>query len=206
MLNNHPALSPWIIIGVFALYGLLHSLLASLTAKQSLERRFGENAKRYYRIAYNIFSTLSLLPVMALPVLLPDRPWYSIPAPWMGLSFVIQIISGFLLVLSVIQAGIWSFLGINQVLGIKMEEGLYTGGLYRYMRHPLYTFSMIFLWATPVMTYNIAAFCFSISAYFVIGAVYEERKMAVVFGEEYTRYQSQTPMFVPISWGRPQDR
>ena len=38
-----------------------------------------------------MISTLSLLPVLALPVLLPDRVIYRIPSPWVFFSTAVQI-------------------------------------------------------------------------------------------------------------------
>ncbi len=46
--------------------------------------------ERFYRLAYNIFGVLSFLPLLALPVWLPDQPLYRIPFPWLILTLAIQ--------------------------------------------------------------------------------------------------------------------
>lgn len=70
-------------------------------------------------------------------------------------------------------------------------------GFYRYMRHPLYTFSMIILLASPVMTYNLAYITISAGIYFYIGSFFEERGLVKRFGENYLAYQKEVPRFIP---------
>lgn len=194
--------SPAIILLAFGLYAVVHSLLASFAAKDLAETFFGKAGRRYYRLFFNIFGTLSLLPALALVVFLPDAPLYTIPAPWLALTLGIQALAVILLLYSVIQTGALDFLGFSQALALPRQDSLHTSGLYRYMRHPLYTFSMLFLWLTPVMTVNLAALYLSISIYFTIGALFEERKLIRVFGSEYLEYKARTPMLIPRLWPR----
>jgi protein-S-isoprenylcysteine O-methyltransferase Ste14 len=39
-----------------------------------------------------------------------------------------------------------------------------------------------------------------ISAYFIIGAILEERKLLQEFGEKYREYQENVSMFIPYEW------
>jgi methanethiol S-methyltransferase len=70
-------------------------------------------------------------------------------------------------------------------------------GLYRYVRHPLYTCSILILWLVPVMTVNLLAFNLGATLYMTIGAFFEERKLVREFGGEYEAYRRHTPMLVP---------
>jgi protein-S-isoprenylcysteine O-methyltransferase Ste14 len=194
--------APILIFSAFALYGLVHTLLASLPAKDLAYMFFGKAAERYYRLAYTIFSIITFLPVLVLPAWLPDVQWYRVPAPWVYLMLAGQGVSVMLLLYSLLQTGMFQFVGLPQALGIKVnEDRLNTRGLYRYMRHPLYFFTLTFLWLTPVMTSNLAALYSSISIYAVFGALFEERKLVKIFGQEYTTYQKRVPMLVPVRWG-----
>ncbi|MBI3158087.1 MAG: isoprenylcysteine carboxylmethyltransferase family protein [Chloroflexi bacterium] len=195
-----PLLSPIYILLAFGLYAVVHSLLASFTAKDLAETFFGKPGRRYYRLFFNIFGTLTLLPALALPAILPDIRLYVIPAPWVLFTGSIQILAALLLLYSVAQTGALDFLGFSQALGLKTNDRLNTSGLYRLIRHPLYTFSMLFLWLTPVMTLNLAALTFAISLYFYVGALFEERKLHRVFGQEYADYAARTGMFLPRLW------
>lgn len=203
MLN--PSLSPLVILLAFALYGLMHTLTASLGAKQLAASIFGKAADRFYRLVYTILAFVTFLPLMALPLWLPDVHWYTVPAPWRYLMAFGQLLSLALLAYSLLQTGALQFIGLPQALGVAHKDSLNTGGLYRYMRHPLYTFTITFIWLTPVMTQNLAALYLAITLYAVIGAIYEERKLVKLFGPAYQEYRRSTPMFVPLP-GYPWDR
>ncbi len=70
-------------------------------------------------------------------------------------------------------------------------------GFYKWVRHPLYTFSILYFIAAPAMTQNGASFAIGAAFYFYIGAIYEERKLERVFGEAYVNYKKHTPMLIP---------
>lgn len=205
-MENNIRSSPLIIFLAFALYGVVHSLLASIPAKDLAYTFFGKAADRTYRLFYNIFSFVTLLPILALPFTLLDVELYTIPEPWSFITKGGQILALVLVAYSVFQTGIFKFIGFSQLMGINDEEKLNTRGLYRHLRHPLYTFSLVFLWLTPTMTRNLAILYLSFSMYFIIGAVVEERKLVKTFRDEYLEYISKTPMFIPfLKWGKNQE-
>ena len=193
--------SPILIILAFAVYGLVHTLLASVTAKDLAYTFWGKAAERYYRLGYTIFAFVTFLPVLALPAWLPDMFWYTISAPWAYVMLAGQGLSLLLLGYSLLQTGMFTFVGLPQAFGLEREEQLNTGGLYRYMRHPLYTFTLTFLWLSPVMSQNLASLNLAVSLYAVAGAFFEERKLLRQFGDAYAEYQQRTPMLIPVPWG-----
>lgn len=130
-----------------AIYAVIHSLLASLGAKGIARRWFGAESDRWYRLAYNAFAVLSLVPVLALVPLLPDQTLYSIPSPWHFIPLAIQALAGLGLLVGVWQTGVMSFLGLQQFLEPprKKPPALVVSGLYRWVRHPLYTAGLVIL-------------------------------------------------------------
>jgi methanethiol S-methyltransferase len=189
----------WIILFAILLYGVIHSLLASLQAKALARQWFGPAADRWFRLFYNFIAVVTLLPILLLPAVLADRPIYSIPYPWYILTGVLQVMALIILVVGVLQTGAMNFLGIQQLLGgaAKGQPQLVVGGLYRYVRHPLYTAGLIFLWLVPVMTLNLLALNIGLTLYILIGVIYEERKLLKEYGKDYDRYRQQTPMLIP---------
>ncbi len=77
-----------------ALYGALHSWLASRSAKEWARRGFGPPADRFYRLAYNVVAVITLLPVLALPALYPGRTLYTIHPPWLWVTLLLQALAG----------------------------------------------------------------------------------------------------------------
>lgn len=186
----------WLLLAI-VLWGVLHSFLASHGAKDFFRRTLGDGFMRLYRLLYNLFAAISFLPILYLMVTLPDRVLYSIPAPFNYLMRLGQGISVVLLVVAVLQTDLLSFVGLRQILAEETKGSLMTGGLYRYVRHPLYTFSLLILWLSPTMTLNSFIVYLALTIYILIGIVFEERKLLREFGQEYANYHSVTPMLIP---------
>lgn len=115
-----------------------------------------------------------------------------------------QLVAGAL----VFAASLWLFRRTHKDLGknwsvtleIKDSHRLITGGVYRYVRHPMY--SAFFLWALaqliliPNWIAGPAGFVgFGILFAFRVGR--EEQMMEETFGEEYRAYMARTARVVP---------
>lgn len=183
------------------LYGLLHSWLASLRAKALAERALGVSARqRWYRLGYNAIALVTFVPVLALTALLPDRTIYTITAPASWILRFLQALGAVVVFIAVFETGAAHLAGLAQLLdpaSTDRARPLATGGLYRWVRHPIYTGAILFLWSAPTLTWNLLAFNLSATLYFWIGAVFEERKLVQEFGQAYVDYRRRTPMLVP---------
>jgi protein-S-isoprenylcysteine O-methyltransferase Ste14 len=179
------------------LYAGLHSLLAARTIKE-WGRAHLPGFDRWYRLFYNAIALITLLPVPWL-LGLPDRVLYAAPAPWSWLLWAGQGLSALALLLAVLQANPAYFVGLAQLAGDGEERGdrLVIGGLYRYVRHPLYLFSILFLWLSPVMTLNRLVLYGLATLYFYVGSLHEERRLAQTFGASYSAYQQKVPRLWP---------
>ncbi len=189
----------WWILAAIAFYGLVHSLLASLRAKALAQRIFGAAANRFYRLFFNAVALLTFVPLLALVAGLPDQTLYSIPFPWLWLSRAVQLLGVIGLIAGVLQTGVANFIGIEQIIDpAKSEQRRMTvNGLYRWLRHPLYTCGILIIWLTPIMTWNVLAFNIAATLYMTIGALFEERKLRLEFGAAYAEYARRTPMLIP---------
>jgi protein-S-isoprenylcysteine O-methyltransferase Ste14 len=193
-------LSFWLILLAALIYGLLHSLLASLTTKAYARRWLGGNTNRWFRLAYNFIAVVTLLPILILPILLPDREIYIIHFPWVILSLAFQLSAAITLFVGLKQTGVSTFIGLRQAFLPEdtTPPRLVTGGLYRYVRHPLYTAGLVILWLLPMLTWNLLALNIGLTAYILAGAHFEERKLLGEFGDAYAEYRNRTPMLIPF--------
>lgn len=204
----------------FALFGLLHSLTASLAAKALARRWAGErNAEGLYRLGYNLLTVLTVWPPFALALLLPDgAPLWRIPTLLLYLTVPVQLAGLFGMALSLWRVDLPRFLGLRQLAwwlhppspeartstpGEEPGMRLRTDGVHGWVRHPLYFFSLVVLYLMPVMTPNRLAFTLGVHAYFWIGSIFEERKLVVAFGEAYREHQRRVPRLFP--WPRPRN-
>ncbi len=206
-------------------YGSLHSLLASQRAKDWAGKRLGPGGKRYYRLGFNLIGGITALLLFYLAWRLPDAALYQIPFPWILVTLVLQLVGGLGLLVGVGQTGTIAFLGLDvffprrkprppsplQVLDTTLTgvqgargtwkprpTGLVTGGLYRWVRHPLYSCGLLILWLVPSMTWNLLALALGLSGYILVGIQFEERRLLREFGPVYKIYRRQTPMLIPF--------
>ncbi|MCP4139227.1 MAG: isoprenylcysteine carboxylmethyltransferase family protein [Chloroflexi bacterium] len=191
----------WLILSV-VFWGIVHSVMASLKFKATLEKLLGKKVMRFYRLFYNVFSAISFLPILWLMRVMPDHTLYEISAPWLYVMLFGQFLALVGLIVGLFQTDVWEFTGLRQIIAPNGEENgkLVIKGLYKYVRHPLYTFGLLFIWLTPVMTINMLVMYISATIYIVIGAYFEERKLLREFGNAYVAYQSNTPMLLPRLW------
>ncbi|HEX6269939.1 MAG TPA: isoprenylcysteine carboxylmethyltransferase family protein [Anaerolineales bacterium] len=186
----------WLILAI-AVWGVVHSLLASLGFKKYLRRRLGDDFMKFYRLLYNVLAVVSIIPVLYLMVVLPDNVLYQVPPPWSYLMLAGQGLSAVFLLVAVLQTDLLSFAGLRQLIEDEKTGKLVTRGVYRFVRHPLYTFSLLILWLSPRVTVNSFIVYLALTLYVLVGAFFEERKLLREFGKEYATYRSVTPMLVP---------
>lgn len=180
-------------------YAALHSLLATLGAKARARQLLGPFADRIYRLGYNVIGAVTLLPVVAIPALQPGPVLYRIPGPFLWIFLAGQAAAAVLIAIGILHTGAWHFVGLRQLVEPAQgaESRLVTTGLYRYVRHPLYTAGLLFLWLTPIMTTTLLALYLSLSVYLYVGSLFEERRLLVEFGDAYADYQRRVPRLVP---------
>lgn len=186
----------WLILSI-ALWGIVHSIMASLGFKDFLRRAFGSGFMKFYRLSYNLFSVISLAPVLYLMVTLPNKDLYQVPSPLNYILLIGQGVSMILLFVAVLQTDTLSFIGLRQLFEEEKSGKLITRGFYQFVRHPLYTFGLLILWLSPGMSVNSFIVYLALTVYILVGAYFEEGKLVREFGKEYEDYKSVTPMLIP---------
>jgi len=197
-----------VIILLYSTFGLLHTYLAKIEFKEKVAKRYPQFLP-YYRFTYNVFALLHFSIVYKLT---PDLDFklYDLPKPFDLIMLAIQYFSLAGVIWVFYRIGFKEFLGLSQI-GRDLFEGygedvldedtdLIVDGPFQLCLHPLYFFTSLWLLARPQMLldYFISVFC--IIAYFIIGAKYEEKKMAERFGDQYKEYARGKSRFVPFLW------
>ena len=188
-----------ILTASIVLWGAVHSLLASAYVKERARRLFGQSADRWYRLLYVFLSIVTLLPVLALLVVLPDQTLYIVPAPW---KWAMRGVQGFALVglaVAFWETGPFDFLGLAQLRPGQQPGSapLSIRGLHCRVRHPLYTLSILLIWMAPTMTVNWFITYLFATLYLYIGSMHEETRLVAEYGKAYVDYQKQVPRLLP---------
>ena len=87
------------------------------------------------------------------------------------------------------------------VVPIPKEEGkLSTTGLYRYMRHPMYSSVLLLTLGIALYSGSAIKYVLVLSLYvlFYLKSVYEERYLRLKY-PEYKKYSAQIPRFIPFT-------
>jgi methanethiol S-methyltransferase len=175
-----------------------HSIFAGDRAK-AWARGLGGSLYRFYRLAYNGLALLSFgLMVWALRRMPSPGLWEA--SRFQGLVAGAIALAGLVIMAVSIQRFFLSFSGIQDLKGHSATPALQTDGLYRFVRHPLYLGTFLFIWALFLFhpTVSNLMVCLIITGYTLIGMRLEERKLVREFGQAYVDYQRRVPAILPI--------
>jgi len=171
----------------FILFAAVHSLFATVRVKKVLH---GEG-RQGYRLAYNVASLIMFGWVMSS--YRNSEVLYFVPGVWSLIMYLLQLAVAVMLVNCLRQTGVGEFLGFT-----KHTTNSFTNtGWYSIVRHPLYFFSTLLMMLNPVMTEQWLILTIMGTAYFVIGGLIEEKRLAAEFGEAYLQYQQRVPFIIP---------
>ena len=187
----------WLLLLFWVLYCLIHSFLANSGVKRKIERISGV-AFRYYRILYNLFATITLALLLWYQFTIDSYPLFSIPVLQYTAGIAI-LIPGIYIMLVSIHKYFYELSGI-QVLQHKVQKvTLRKDGMHRYVRHPLYLGTLLFVWGLflmmPLLSNLIA--CLIIWLYTLVGIRLEEKQLIQQYGEAYKIYSKRVPALLP---------
>jgi len=189
---------------IWMMWCFFHSALISMRVTGYLKQRLGERF-RYYRLAYNGFALITLIPVVLYGYNVQGEPLFSWEGWWRVAQALVLAASVFLFLAGGRHYDGLSFLGLRQLrdrsscMGLTETCGLNTRGILGVLRHPWYAGGMMIVWARDL---GVAAIITNliITGYFVVGTLLEERKLSIEFADAYKEYQQRVSMFFPYHW------
>ncbi len=192
-----------ILILLWLLFYLPHSILALESIKIRLSNHF-PFLKRYYRILYNVQSLLFFAIAFLYQRQLNATILFAMPSLIHWLAIAAIVVSFFIMAWSFKHYDKKEFLGLQQYQNASFNavigSTLNSKGLNSYVRHPLYSATILFLLAyfiyKPFDTTLI--FVLISMAYLIIGTYLEEAKLSKQFGDVYKQYKQEVPMFIPF--------
>jgi protein-S-isoprenylcysteine O-methyltransferase Ste14 len=176
------------------LYFMIHSVLAMSPVKNRLFS-MGLSPVRY-RLAYNIIALVTLLPVIIYSSTIASEYLFG---PHKLIRIVGLLLAGWGVIIA--RAAFKSY-DVRAFLGLRSlenEDEFTTSGLLLYVRHPVYSGSILgiigyFLY-TPKLSTLISSLLLIV--YFIVGLHFEEKKLIRHFGQAYLDYRKSTPMLIP---------
>ncbi len=187
---------------LWLVYFVLHSMLASLTVKSWVARRF-PHGMPIYRLGFNILATLALLPMLWLMHRHPGPILWAWTGAgfWFANALALVALIGFARSARYYDTG--EFLGLRQwrtgSCGIEDKESFRISPFHRHVRHPWYALGLVLLW-TRDMNAALILSAVLMTAYLFIGAHLEEQKLIARYGGAYRRYMARVPGLIPLPW------
>ena len=179
------------------LFALLHSLLAAKRCKQWCYAHGLQEPR--YRLIYSLLALVTTALWAHFVHQLPDQPLYRSDGALFVLLLTLQLVGGVLVLAAFLPIDGLVFLGLKRAEA--GGEPFLERGVYRYLRHPMYSGAMLILLAMPEQSWNGLHFGLVICLYFIVGARLEEARM-VADHPEYADYRARVPAFLPLMFLR----
>ena len=183
----------------WVLFCVLHSLLASIPVKQWVAKRTGK-AFKYYRLYYTLFAVAGFAAIIIYQLFL-FSPYVFSPTVGSYATGSFIGVAGVAIMAVCIKKYFSNLSGLRTFFIDEVKTGnrLIITGIHRYVRHPLYTGTFLFIWGLfilmPLASLLISNFIITI--YTLIGIRFEEEKLIKEFGLPYIEYQKRVPKLIP---------
>src|SRR6476646_5235688 len=178
MLSSHLLLA-----GAWIVYCVLHSVLASVTIKQVLQKKM-PRFFRVYRFVYTLFAFFGLVAILFYQFNIHSALLF-LPPIWMQYLGALVMAAGALFMGMLIWKYFMQLSGVRWLYKEEVSNRLEITGVHQYVRHPLYLGTFAFIWGwfliSPYICYLIA--CVIITVYTMIGLIFEEEKLILEFGD-----------------------
>jgi methanethiol S-methyltransferase len=171
-------------------YGVVHSVLASDTMKKIFQTK-------YYRLIYNLIAIVLLIPILYFQLTAESKRLMEDSIFNQLLGGIMMSAGIFMMYISIKGYATKEFLGLD--FDHKESDKLKTDGLSEFIRHPLYTGTLLFFWGTFgfFATQTFLTTALFVTIYVRIGIYFEEKKLVRTFGKQYEEYQKNVPMLIP---------
>jgi len=196
---GNPYIAAAIDIGLIALFGVQHSIMARPRFKQWIMKYIPHAAERS---TFMLATAIVVLTIVLLWEPIPGVIWKIDDAAYYNTVLAVGLSGWALVFYSTFLINHFDLFGLRQVW-LYFTGKPYTplpfklNALYKLIRHPIMTGIFIGSWFTPVMTVGHLVLSIGLSAYILIGVYYEERDLVRNFGDRYIQYMKSTAKFIP---------
>lgn len=186
-------------IGLIAVFGVQHSVMARQGFKKAWTRIIPKQAERSF---YVLLASLALVLLFRFwqPI---DSIIWDINTPLLHDFLFLLFWAGWLTVLvSTFLINHFELFGLQQawfhVRGREAAPPAFRAPLlYKFVRHPLYLGFFLAFWATPEMTAGHLLLAAGMSVYMLIAIRHEERDLVAFHGRDYEEYRGRVGMLFP---------
>ncbi len=190
------SLEHYLLIIFWIVYYVVHSVGAATSVKDFFHKKVKDEG--LYRLIYTLFAFVTLAGILLFQ--------YSFTSPqlfylnrYVFLPIIFGVLPGMLIMFISIKKYFVALSGIRRVMGESEIVELKVNGIHNYVRHPLYSGTLLFVWGLFfIYPYLNNLICVVLLTLYVwIGVKFEEKKLVQVFGQQYKDYSYAVPRFIP---------
>lgn len=181
------------------MYFVVHSALASLRCKLWVRTRLPIFFK-YYRLVFNIAAFIGFIMIMIFQSKLPPHPIATLPTWILIVGYALVTLGMVIIGATFKNYDTSEFLGTKDMNEFKTAvPPMITSGLNAYVRHPIYSGTIVALTGYLLIAFDYRTLIFFIIAlvYILIGGLLEEQKLIGIYGDQYIEYKKKVNMLVP---------
>jgi protein-S-isoprenylcysteine O-methyltransferase Ste14 len=193
--SPHTFTSALVDVGLIALFGLQHSVMARPRFKTWWANSIPDACER---CTYVHAANVALFALILFWRPIPIELW-SIDGPFAILLWVLFAIGWLILLGGGLSFGILDLLGVVQMQRWSRGQPasrrkLKTGKLYSLVPHPMYVGVLLGVWVTPRMTVGHLLLADCLTLYVLIAMRYEQRDLVAQFGGRYVQWRTRRPL------------
>lgn len=128
--------------------------------------------------------------------------WFAAEGWWLTVSLTLYATAWLLLIKASwdagaeVQSGLLGWASLAR--GVRpVFPPMPVGGLFRWVRQPIYVSFALTTWTVPVWTPDQLLLASCLTAYCLVGPKLKERRFDALFGEAWRRYKAATPYWTP---------
>jgi protein-S-isoprenylcysteine O-methyltransferase Ste14 len=183
-----------ILIACWILYGVLHSVFAAVWFKKIVESLVGPRNFRYYRLCYNFFAALTLIALLGFQFSIPSTRLFDPSWPVLAFSILCGV-GGLSIMASCIRKYFANLSGIDVLTDKQQTPVLEQDGLHAYVRHPLFSGTLLFVWSLffifPLLSNLLASVILTV--YTLIGLYLKKKSLWRNSAKVIRRIRKQLP-------------
>lgn len=154
---------------------------------------------KHYRLVYTLFAFISLIVVIYYQLRIEAIHLFQ---PTIVSYIIGSLVSASGLIIMMICIKKY-FVGLSGIKSLVQEQSvsnqLIITGIHKYVRHPLYLGTFIFIWGLLILFPQLSLLVANsvITIYTLAAIKWEEEKLIVEFGEDYRHYRQNVPAILP---------
>ncbi len=194
-----PGMAALVDIGLIALFGIQHSVMARPAFKANWVKVV---TRPLERSVFCLGSALCLIALFAFWMPIAGTVW-SVANPTARIVLWVLFFAGWgILFVATHLINHWELFGLAQAWrhfkGTEAAPMTFKTPLfYRWVRHPIYSGFLLAFWSTPDMSYGHLLLSLGFSIYILIGIAFEERDLIGQYGDTYVEYRRSVGMVIP---------